>query len=297
MNGSTGTGATNSGSGSPMTVRELMTLFYARRILIAAWTLAGLAIASALVAFAPAQWEATAVARIGRVGQRADAGSCRDQNLVETPSRVLERLKLRVFQDAVLNRLQISPDDSNASAGLYRGSLKPRVMQSADLVEIRIRAWSKDEARNWAETTVRHLGEVHAALAEPSLRRLRAQLENAQKALARAEASRTRLLDGLPGTRRGREPDRLGEILRANLIASKDEEIVGLRDAAVLLEEQLGAAWTYPTAAWDSVVVPERPAFPNARVLVPLATLAGLIVGMLLAIATQGRGRPAERSA
>jgi len=282
-------------SGSGMTVRDLIALLSARKAMIGLCALAGLAVSLAVVLLVPAQWEAMAVVRLGQVGHvQADSG----QSLLESPARALERLKLRPFQDAVLNRLQIPSDDSDRRARLYRASLKPKVIPNADLIEIRVRGPSREDALAWAAATIEYLSEVHGRLAEASLRRLKVQLQNAQKALERAEAERTRLLEQAPARQRGDDPNDFAEqVLRANLIASKDAEIARLRDATVLLEEQLSPSWTYPTAALESVTVPERAAFPNPWLLIPLATLAGLIIGMLLAIATQGGSGSAGRSA
>ena len=51
-----------------MSLSELLALLVKNRRAIAAWTIAGLVMAIAVVLFLPAQWEARALVQIGQVG-------------------------------------------------------------------------------------------------------------------------------------------------------------------------------------------------------------------------------------
>ncbi|WP_248842364.1 Wzz/FepE/Etk N-terminal domain-containing protein, partial [Xanthomonas euvesicatoria] len=95
----------------------------------------------AFTRLAKPQWEATAWIQVGEIGP-TPAG--RDPK-VEPFQRVIDRMKTRLFQDAVLRQAQV-PLDSRA-AQLYRGSLKPDPDPYANLIGVTIRAESAQQAR------------------------------------------------------------------------------------------------------------------------------------------------------
>ena len=123
------------------------------------WALAAmlvvLAITFAFTRVAKPQREATAWIQVGEIGP-TPAG--RDPK-VEPFQRVIDRMKTRLFQDAVLTHAGV-PLKSRA-AQLYRGSLKPDPDPYANLIGITIRAESATQARTLAMATVAQLQALH----------------------------------------------------------------------------------------------------------------------------------------
>ncbi len=164
-------------------------------------------IALAYVTLSDPQWESSAVVQMGQVGQ-AEVGKA--TATVETPPRAIERMKTPTFQNDVLASIGISTADDNAKARLYRRSLRLRQPPGTDLIELRIRAYSLDEARHLAEATVEQLRKSHDKLALPSIDSLRKQLDDVIRQLERAQKERESLVsqvavgDVVGGHRHGR---------------------------------------------------------------------------------------------
>lgn len=133
------------------------------------WALAALVVVLGLTfAFtrlAKPQWEATAWIQVGEIGP-TPAG--RDPK-VEPFQRVIDRMKTRLFQDAVLRKAGVSLN--SRAAQLYRGSLKPDPDPYANLIGVTIRAESSAQARHLAMATVTELqtlhGQTNAVALEP----------------------------------------------------------------------------------------------------------------------------------
>ncbi len=247
------------------------------------WGIPAVTVACALafVLVVSPQWEATAVIQIGQVGQGA-VGLGRP--LVESPPRAIERMKLNAFRDAVLADLKIPSDEDNPEARLYRASLKLKLLPDTDLIELRVRGRSREDAEKWAQATVARLRDVHQELARPSIQRLEVQLMEVKQDLERTEAMRANLIEAASVKGRNGPGYRFAEnVLLANILNSRDAEIRHLRERMVGLQEQLSPARTYPTSLIDRVHVPEKPVFPKKTSSVVLAGMLGSLLGFLMA--------------
>lgn len=271
--------------GGEMTFADLLALLVERRRAIAAWTIAGLVLAIAVVLLLPAQWEAKAVVKIGQVGRVGDTGLGEaSQRLTEPPARAEERIKLQSFRDAVLSNLQLY-DDSEAKGKLYRNSLKVKLGQNKDLLEIKVRGYSREDAQSGARTTVEQLQEIHDTLDQPRIARLKEELEETRSNLASLEADRARLMEATSPKKRTDGRRRFTErVLLASLIRFADAEIRRLREAKMLVEEQLSPGHTHRTVLVGTISVSEEPVFPKKMLVIPLVTLAGLLGGVLVAL-------------
>jgi len=277
-----------------MSLSELLALLVENGRVVAAWTIAGLVVAVAVVLILPAQWEARALIQIGQVGQvitRVDSASGEAlQRLTEPPARAQERIKLQSFQDAVLVKMQLPLDDSEPSSRLYRDSLKVKLIPSTDLLEIKVRGHSREDAEIRARTTVEQLQEIHRNLEQPRIARLKAQLEETLRNLDSSETDLAKLLEAASAKKGTDATGRFAEnVLLASLVRDKGAEIRKLREAKILVEEQLSPAYTYSTALLGNIAVSAGPVFPRKILVIPLVTLAGLIVGVLAALVRKGR--------
>ncbi|WP_017171267.1 Wzz/FepE/Etk N-terminal domain-containing protein, partial [Xanthomonas phaseoli] len=153
----------------------------------AAALLVVLGLTFAFTRLAKPQWEATAWIQVGEIGP-TPAG--RDPK-VEPFQRVIDRMKTRLFQDAVLRQAQV-PLDGRA-AQLYRGSLKPDPDPYANLIGVTIRAESAQQARTLAMATVTQLRMLHGDTNAAALELARARLQGLSEDLRAATSNREQL--------------------------------------------------------------------------------------------------------
>lgn len=68
-----------------------------------------------------------------------------------------------------------SLDEKNPQFRLFHDSLKAKRLPGTGMIEIKIRGYSREEARQWAETIFEKLHTIHAELAVPSIQRMKQQ--------------------------------------------------------------------------------------------------------------------------
>jgi uncharacterized protein involved in exopolysaccharide biosynthesis len=231
------------------------------------------------------QWEATAAIRVGAVGraglveQAGQAGQ-----VIEPVARVVERMKLKSYKDAVLSDLGYPPDEKNPEADLYRSSLTVKALPNTDLIAITVRGHSREEAKRSAEATVAYLQKIHDQMANLSVQRLRALLAQTEGQITQLKAERERVLkvfglkDKVIGGGRGTE-----SLMLANIMIQGDGELRKLEQAKVFYEEQLDSLRTYPTSLMEGVSVSENPVAPKKAPIFLLAGILGLILAVLVA--------------
>ncbi|KZC27118.1 Wzz/FepE/Etk N-terminal domain-containing protein [Rhodanobacter denitrificans] len=226
------------------------------------------------------QWQATAWIQIAQVGQVPPGQDPK----VEPLLRVIERLELVPFENEILEGAGYARDSSVAR--LYRKSLKLEPMPYAGpLVRLTVRAYSREQAAELATATVARLAAVHRRQEEAPLQAARARLARIEADLQVAEGDLARYQRAAaPGSR-----DAQGALLASLLLANKNEEIRGLRQARMDLMERLGPSYTYATSMMWPVYVPDKQAFPNPELTWGIGLLLGLLLGACAAVARAGR--------
>lgn len=215
------------------------------------------------------QWEATGIIQVGHVGGEA---------LVEPVQRATERLTVGSFDRSVLGGLGISTDGPTAK--LYRDSKRVKHLHT-DLIEIRVRAHTPDEAVNLAEATAMALGRIHESVAEPSIAHLRQRLEQSRKDLDQAEALKVKVQKALNSQRSIGATDRLVLLTNMQQLNIQSRDLQGL---VANLEEQLRPHQTYPTSLFGAVEVSEGPVSPKRTLIVVVAVLIGSLLGVVAAL-------------
>lgn len=252
------------------------------------------------------QWEATGVIRVGAVGQVGQVGQAKQ--LIEPVARTVERMKLKSFADAVLASLGLKEDDPESN--LYRNSLRVRALPETDLIEMKVRSYSREDqnaslfatiAQHWArhfdaaqreeakrpvEATIAYLKKIHDELAAPSVQRLKELLAQVELQIGQTKAERDKLAKAT-----GRE-DKAGfmeSVVAASTLVQRDSELRALEQSKTGYEEQLGPLRTYPTAILENISVSDKPVLPKKALTIVLAALFGLLVGMLAAFFSHTR--------
>lgn len=250
------------------------------------WVVSGIAasaacIAIAFVLVAKPQWEATAVLQVGQVGQYGQVGQ--SGRLIEPVARTVERMNMKTFASAVLTTLKIPLEENDPVGGLYRGTLKVRPVPNTDLVEIGVRAHSPEEASLWADTTVKTLSAFHEQIAAPSKAVLTQQLEDIKRDIATVKAAQQTLRQRAESATLSAANLFSQNMLLATMIQQRDNELRGLENQKLVFEEQLSPLRTYPTSLLAPVSVTDRPVWPKKKLTVVLASLGGLLVGVIAA--------------
>ena len=231
--------------------------------------------AAVAVTFMKPQWEATAAIRIGAVGQAAQ--------LIEPPARVVERMKLKSFEDAVLAGLELS-GQKTPEAKLFRSSLKVKALPNTDLIEIKVRGYSQESARRSADATVSYLHRIHNGMAAPTVQRMKQLLAQVEREIAQTKAEREKALKitGL-NDKTNAEARFMENIVLANIMIQRDSELRELEQTKMEYEEQLNPMRTYPTSYIEKISVSEEPVAPKKALMVLLAGVLGLFVGVMAA--------------
>ncbi|KLD69440.1 Wzz/FepE/Etk N-terminal domain-containing protein [Xanthomonas pisi] len=242
------------------------------------WALAALVVVLGLtfvfLRVAKPQWEATAWIQVGEIGP-TPAG--RDPK-VEPFQRVIDRMKTRLFQDAVLHRAGV-PLRSRA-AQLYRGSLKPDPDPYANLIGVTIRAESVQQARTLALATVAALQGLHGDTNAAALALARTRLQGLDEDLRVATLTRAQLQQQLQSGSVA-SPD---QVLAGVLLTENTTTIRAIKSERDDLIARLTARYTYQTSLAWPLYVPEQRAFPNALMIWAVGLLGGAGMGVLAAV-------------
>lgn len=231
--------------------------------------------AAVAVTFMKPQWEATAAIQIGAVGQ---AGQ-----VIEPPARVVARVNLKSFEDAVLARLGLS-EQKTPEAALFRSSLKVKALPNTDLIEIKVRGYSQVSAKRSTEATVGYLQHIHNEMAAPTVQRMKQHSAKVEREIAqtRAELEKTLKITDLKDKAIA-ETRFMENIVLANIMVQRNSELRGLEQAKMEYEEQLNPTRTYPTSYIEKISLSENPVAPKKSLILMLAGMLGLFLGVVAA--------------
>lgn len=245
------------------------------------WALAALVVVLGLTfAFtrlAKPQWEATAWIQVGEIGP-TPAG--RDPK-VEPFQRVIDRMKTRLFQDAVLRKAGVSLN--SRAAQLYRGSLKPDPDPYANLIGVTIRAQSSAQARRLAMATVTELQTLHGQTNAVALELARTRLQGLNEDLRAALVNRAQLQQQVQAGQGGAAATP-AQLVAGVLLTDSNTTIRALKAERDDLIARLTTRYTYQTSLAWPLYVPDRQAFPNAITAWAAGLLAGAGLGVLAAV-------------
>ncbi len=234
--------------------------------------------AAVAVTFMKPQWEATAAIQIGAVGQAGSAGQ-----VIEPPARVVARVNLKSFEDAVLTSLGLS-GQTTPEAKLFRSSLKVKALPKTDLIEIKARGYSRESAERFTEATVDYLHRIHQGMAAPTVQRMKQLLAQVEREIAQTKAEREKTLKITDLKDKAiSEAIFMGNIVLTNIMIQRDNELRGFEQAKMGYEEQMDPMRTYPTSYIEKISVSEGPVAPKKSLILVLAGVMGLFLGVMAA--------------
>lgn len=269
-----------------MTLTEAVTFLRRHFVKIGAITLAGAAIGIGAAYVIPKQWEATAVLQVGQVQSTVS-----QTTPLELPARTVERTKIASFIDNLLTDVGLPLDPGVSSrADTIRSSFSAKVLRAADLVEMKVRDMSPDDARKTLEVAEKQIVDAHGKLFTPSLDRLKANLATVSADLTVAQerlAGARKMASEQAGHGVG---NRFSEnVLLSNIINDMDKEarLLVLRKSE--LAEQLNTSRSFNTRVVGAVSISRRPVFPKRAAFLLAGAFAGFMIGLCLSMTVEWR--------
>lgn len=278
------------------------------QILVDGWgwivgaVVAGLIAATAFLVVTPPQYEAVALVQVGQVGQVAQIGQVGQVGPVgqigmvpvESLARVVERVAFPTFKDAMLKKLGWA--DGDVRRGVYLGSINAKVVRGTDLIEVKVRGLTREDARTSLDATIEHLASLHKMVAQPviedlqaDLLKISAEVKETEKTLVALERS-ARLQAQVAPRERFSE-----SMLYMQLATSKENHLRELKRREIQYRELTSLTGKSVTAAFaePSVSGPVSPR--NAQTLL-LAILGGLFLGVAAVMLRRGWQNWSRRS-
>jgi capsular polysaccharide biosynthesis protein len=231
----------------------------------------------------PKQWEATATVQIGQIGQQAIG---QQVQLVESASRVFERVKTRSFKDSILKDAKLpSLDDAEfgSESRIFGNSLNVKLLSNPDLIEIKVRALSPDQAATFLQSVVGKLKQIHDGVAFPTASKLRASLQQLSESIKVLESERLLYTEQLAKVASSSKvEDFLQKSVYAKLLSDLDLQLRTLQDRKLAVEEQLSPSRTYSTSILEGLTVSKDAVAPLKLITIIGSFSIALILAILL---------------
>ncbi|MDD2701960.1 MAG: hypothetical protein PHH36_12095 [Sideroxydans sp.] len=274
----------NDSENSVIGLSDIVSVFreYGRWMLLA---LAGFGLfAFLLVNFAMhSKWEAQLIIQIGQkpvlsFENQATSGTIFTLKplLIEPSSNIAIRLEQHSFQDEVLQNLP--QKERTRLMSLYSSSLNVRPILNSDLIEVKMRGYSYEEAQKLAEATLHCLQKEHELLFQNNMQLMHKQLSDLLNEAKRAEQSKNKLASSLSGAR---NLSSFSAVVSATLLQGQMDALNKLKQSAASLDWALQSQVLYNTRALSPVSVTTNPVAPNKLLIILAAALFGLIISIL----------------
>lgn len=236
-------------------------------------TVFGALLASFLVFILPPKYEASAIVRVGQVGQVGQGVT--GAMMIESLPDVVERIQSPAFRRAVAKKF-LGNGASQKETTKVMERLKatpPKVLKGTNLVEINATGQTPDEALKTAQAILDNLMERHSPLFDQAVEQLKTRLAESTQYLAAFEKDQ---LAGVVATQgQGAAFIQLAQLAESSRYAS-------LRTQQLAIENALLPLNTRPTQAVEAISVSDHPVFPKKPLILMIGVLAGGLVGVLL---------------
>lgn len=285
----------------------------------------GALIACSIIYFTGLEFEAKALiqaAKIGRIGQtqpynQADRldlfGGNRNSSasefvevgqiglytvtsrLVEPMSQTIEWIRSTAFlQDVAegsgdaewLSKVKVNSGDGGVSVGVY----EPQNRGERFLIELKIKANSREVAERRIAVLIKAINARQAVLARPALESLRLTLGMTKQRLRETEAERDKLKGQIGNA--GNQDKKFGDlVLAASLVAQSDARAFELRQISMAMQMALESSASHEAILIDAISITERPTTSGKVRFVVMGMLSGLFLMLAWIIFIDARNR------
>ncbi len=257
---------------------ELFNVLRRYKKLLLGLPLMGAVLAALLVSFVlRPTWEASVVLEVGRVGQPANTAPI----LAEPVGNVVTRMMLPSFARGAINYAGIKSEELKTMQGFY-GTLKVSQVKGTELIEVKLRGLSAEMAKNLIQGVISNLQKVHSEMMAATIERNKKQLQMLTEDISKTDAETKLLRQQLLASHNWNNFD---ATLTASILQNKNNDLRGLIQAKLVLEEQLTPSHTYTTRVVDEIYVSDEPVSPKKGLIIGLAVLLGLFGAVVIAFA------------
>lgn len=232
----------------------------------------------------PAEWEASALVRVGQSGNTDKTLNSIQAVLVEPALQVVDRIKNISFQKEVMKKIGLPQDENDDNNKLFRNTLKVK-LEKSDLISINIRSLSAGSAKLHLSAVVDELKSIHTKMLAPTTNRWHQELSTIQLELKRSSIDLERLTKSLDSRSESLNPSSFAQAaLVSNIMIAREEELRDFRDRKLILEEMLSPERTFVTSVIGQIEVSNKSVFPKKSLFVLAGLLLGLLLGALIAM-------------
>jgi uncharacterized protein involved in exopolysaccharide biosynthesis len=190
------------------------------------------------------------------------------------------------FKSAVVKKLGWSDD---ARGAMYGSSLKASIAKGTDLIELRVKGLSREDAASSLRATIDYLASQHKGVAQPVIESLEAELQEISAEAKEARKTQSELERGARLQVQVAPRDRFSEsVLYAQLSANDENRIRELRRKEAQYRQWISFTGKAATEAFAGPSVPEDPVSPRKLQTLMTAALGGLLLGVLVVLLRRG---------
>jgi len=247
-----------------------------------------LGVVGALAGFGASQvikprWTAKMTVQIGQIASAGPGGMT--LRLVENQLTSVERYNLPASRQGVVQALGLPDPDSSRDAMIIFDTLRANASKSPDVLSLQVSGYSRASAMAAMAASFKILSAEHVKLFEPTLERMKAELEDTTARLDVARRAYDRSITSLKSraTKGDVGQDSSRDVLLTNMTTAINTQILELKAQSERQQDELEPSRTYPTRVLGEPFAPEAPSTPGAMLLVMAGTALGLVIGTLIA--------------
>ncbi|MCX7184828.1 MAG: hypothetical protein NTW90_06295 [Nitrosospira sp.] len=262
-------------SNGEVSLYDLMKFIRDYRAILLGGALVGGALGLAVAFALPAQWEASALIRIGHLGK---------SHLVEPPPMVVDRITQRSLKDDALKRMGVSPDELDPKINLLLNSLKVKIKESG-LIDVHVRGTTPDDAIRFVDALIAELADIHTKMAEPTLLHWHSKIEEIDMESEPLNKEIERLNGFLAKATGEFSAANFSQVALMNsVLLTHKGEMHRFLERKRVLQEQISPEHTFPTSSLGRAEVSTQPVFPKKPLFAASGLVIGLLIGILLAL-------------
>lgn len=217
--------------------------------------------------------------QIGQISSVSQGGPV--SKLLENQLTAAERFNVPSFRLSVLKQLGLpEPNRENRQADEIFDTLRSVPAKSADLINVQVSAYSRDEAIKALKSSFQSFEAEHRKMYDPTVTRMRADLKWVTDKLVEADREYQFAADSLRAAAEHNGKAESRDVLLNSTAATLNQQIVDLNRKKADLEDTLAPLRTYPSQIFGELYAPERPTTPSTFALILLGVLGGLAVGL-----------------
>jgi uncharacterized protein involved in exopolysaccharide biosynthesis len=254
--------------GKEISLKDIINFFKDNRKRIVFCGIIGLVISSVYVTIAPREYEATWQMQLAQLGNKN----------IEEPAALAARLRpagmypIGVQQHCGMTSVVDIDDNLNNKL-----EIKP-VKDLPNIVQIKIRANSSEQAKQCAEALVTLIIAHQQGLIEESLAGRQEQMVQYQQALKEER----------------RQLDKTAKTEQNIAYLAALDNLSWLRTRVDAIQEEILLSQMHPAKLMVPISAPGKPSSPNTKRILLLGILSGLMLGLLYAIGREGWRKVAE---